>query len=305
LPKKSCNLDCVYCEIGPTSKYTLERAEYRPANSIKGELKKVLTSGKVKFDYLTFTASGEPTLHSRLGEIIAYSKKFTDKPITVLTNSTLLWREDVRRDLCQADILLPSLDSANESTFRKINRPAPGIKLSEIIDGLEKLCLDFSGEIWLEILLVAGINDSEEEAWKLAALIERLDLERIQLNTVDRPPAVDWARPVPMETMKKFAEILGPKAEIVVDFAKKIQQGHARLLESELLNVLARRPLRDKDLVKLFASAAKKAKKILTQLEDSGSVTKRNFKDETFYFLASGNGSACMQPGKIDAEKER
>lgn len=294
MPKKSCNLDCIYCEIGPTSKYIVERAEYTPVNSIKSELKKVLTSGKVKFDCLTFTASGEPTLHSKLGDLIDYSKKYTDKPVTVLTNSTLVWEKEVRKDLCQADILLPSLDSANEASFRKINRPAPGIELVEIIKGLEKLRQEFKGEIWLEILLVAGINDSEKEAIELASLLERLNPDKIQLNTVDRPPAVEWAKPVPLQTMKKFAEILGPKAEIVVDFAKKIRQGHTRLLETELLDVLARRPLRDTDLEKLFASAAKKAKKILTQLESSGNVTKKNFKDETFYFLASENGSVCM-----------
>ncbi len=304
LPKKTCNLDCVYCEIGPTRKYSTHRAQYTPVGPIKDELKKVLTSGKVKFDHVTFTASGEPTLHANLGELIAFAKDLTDKPVAILTNSTLLHHKEVRRELGRADILLPSLDSVNEASFRKINRPAPGIELAEIIKGLERLRQEFQGQIWLETLLVSGINDSEQEASMLASVMQRLEPDKIQLNTVDRPPAVDWARPVSLSKMEKFSEILGPKTEIVVDFRKKIAQGHARLLETEILDLLARRPLRDDDIEKLFASAAKRAKEILARLEDSGNVTKKCFKDENFYMLAPGIGPACEHAENPNAEKE-
>ena len=301
LPKKTCNLDCVYCEIGPTRKYITKRAEYTPAESIMNELKKVLTEDKVKFDCLTFTASGEPALHSRLGELISYAKQYTDKPITVLTNSTLTYDEKVRNEVCQADILLPSLDSALEPSFKKINRPAPGIELAKIIYGLEKLRLQFKGEIWLEVLLVKGINDKEEEAYALKDLLDRLRPDKIQLNTVDRPPAVKDVEPVSLETIKNFAEILGPRSEIIADFNRKGSQLQSLLLKKEIVDLLARRPLRKRDIEKLFASTTQQAKQILTQLEKDGCIIKKRFKDETFYVLKTDKDNACAQSGKINA----
>lgn len=208
---KTCNLDCVYCELGRTACLTTCRNRFVPRKEV---LKEIELRREEPFDHLTFAGSGEPTLSLDLGEVVAYAKKVVDAPIAVITNSTLLSSPAVRKEMAAADVVLPSLDAASESAFSAINRPASGLTATEMIQGLKDFRSEFSGEIWLEVMLVQGINDHEAEAIAQAALSTEPD--RIQLNTVVRHPA-EPVEALGREEMERMLEIF-PGAELIPDW---------------------------------------------------------------------------------------
>jgi len=191
-----------------------------------------------KVDYITFSGSGEPTLNSSLGNLIKKIKEITTIPVAVLTNGTLLTKESVREALLHADLVIPSLDAATQEVFDRINRPHPSLKIRKIIEGLKKFRQDFKGSIWLEILLVKGINDSPPHIQKLKEAVIEIDPERIQLNTV----VISLSE---METVKK---IFGKKAEIIAEF-DKIQHTPSSLnLKDAVLAMVQRRPVTLQDM---------------------------------------------------------
>ncbi len=283
LPKKTCNLNCIYCEIGEGTNYVTSPNEYYPVNEIIQEIDSIIESN-IPFDILTFTASGEPTLYSKLGELILFAKKKTPKPVAALTNATLFHLEEVRNQLSNADILLPSLDAAREETFRKLNRPAASVILKDIISGLKEIRKSFKGLIWLEVLLVKGINDSEEEIQALKKVIDEINPHKIQLNTIVRPPAVIWAKPVSMERLHEIRDYLGYNAEIIVDFRPKSIILRDDIKANDILEVLKRRPMRFYDIESIFALDKHKLMSILDELSDNKKIDSRIHNNEVFYF---------------------
>ncbi len=282
LPAKTCNMNCIYCEIGTGKKIYSQAPSSPEPREILNEIKEFSASSKRRFDCLTFTASGEPTLHTDLALLIKEGKRITGKPVTVLTNSSTVSRKDIRETLCLADIVLPSLDAATPETFRKINRPHPDIKIRSIIDGLSRLRKEMDGQMWLEILLVNGINDTEKELLALREATAIIAPHRIQLNTVVRPPAEKWAKPVTKKGMEKIRSFLGEKAEIVIDFNAQVESGCQLILESEILDTLRRRPLTLQDLNGLFGRY-EQIKKILLRLLKEGDIEERRVQGRVFY----------------------
>jgi wyosine [tRNA(Phe)-imidazoG37] synthetase (radical SAM superfamily) len=180
------------------------------------------------FDYLTFAGSGEPTLSLDLGEVVARAKKIVDSPVAVITNSTLLSSPAVRKEVAAADVVLPSLDAASQEAFSAINRPASGLLAEEMIQGLKDFRREFSGQIWLEVMLVQGINDHEAEM--IARAAQATDPDRIQLNTVVRAPA-EPVEPLSQEEMERMLEIF-PGAELIPDWDWSVPQRiRVRILE--------------------------------------------------------------------------
>jgi hypothetical protein len=183
------------------------------------------------FDHLTFAGSGEPTLSLDLGEIVAQARKIVDSPVAVITNSTLLSSPAVRKEVAAADIVLPSLDAASQEAFLAVNRPAPGLTAAEMIRGLKDFRKEFSGEIWLEVMLVKGMNDEEAEA--IARAAESTEPDRIQLNTVVRPPAEPVEALSEVE-MQRMLEIF-PGAELIPDWDWSVPaQTRERLIDQLL-----------------------------------------------------------------------
>ncbi len=225
LTYKTCNLDCIYCELGGTHCLTRTRDRFVPRDRVLREIKSCKDEA---FDHLTFAGSGEPTLSCDLGEIIRASRKLVDVPIAVITNSTLLTSPRVREEISAADVVLPSLDAATQRTFQAINQPEPGLRIEEIIDGLKAFSKEFGGEIWLEVMLAKGVN--EHEADLIARAAESIDPDRIQLNTVVRPPAKP-VEPLNEEEMQRMLDIFHG-AELIPDWDWSVPMGtKARLLE--------------------------------------------------------------------------
>lgn len=215
-PAKVCSFNCLYCECGKTVRLTLERAEYVPTQQVIAELDDYLRDAP-PLDSITFAGSGEPTLHTGIGEIIDHLKKaHPGYRVTVLTNSSLLSDANVRRELMNADLVIPSLDAVSDKVFRVINRPVRSLDPTTLIEGLRAFCAEFRGQIWLEIFIVPAINDSDEEIARFAEVLKLLRVDRIQLNTLDRPGAVSWIEAASIERLEDIARRLGTNAEVVI-----------------------------------------------------------------------------------------
>lgn len=247
LPFKTCSLSCVYCQLGRTQKTTTRRGRFFSEKQILEEIKEFLKTG-AHVDFITFSGSGEPTLNKSIGWLIRKIKKVTGVPVAVLTNSTLLSRPEVRKELAAADVVVPSLDASSQKVFEKVNRPHPSLRAEKIVDGLIKFRRQFKGQLWLEILLVKGINDSPAHLKKLKAAAEKIEPDKIHLNTVVRPPAESRARPLSPEEMQKIKEFFGEKAEVVASFRKKEQEKAPENIAQAILSIVRRRPVSLEDL---------------------------------------------------------
>lgn len=205
---KTCSLDCVYCEAGATTCHTLERTEAVPVDAVISELRQVLQTAP-ELDFITFSGAGEPTLNSRIGDVITFLKKeFPQYKVCLLTNACGLYDPALRRELAGLDVVIPSLDASNEAEFQKINRPAPGLTFEMLMAGLRAFCQESTARILLELFIVPGVNDSPESVERFASLIRDLRVERIQLNMLDRPGVAGWVIPAPPETVEHFRKVL-------------------------------------------------------------------------------------------------
>ncbi|MHA1569343.1 MAG: radical SAM protein, partial [Alphaproteobacteria bacterium] len=233
--KKICAFDCVYCQVGRTKKQTIKRSEPISTAMILKEIDRELPKKNIHF--VTFSGSGEPTLHKQLGRFIDRIHERCNTPVAVITNSALVDRPDVQRDLLKADLLVPSLDAATQKTFEKINRPHPSLQVENIIKGLTSLKQNFKGDFWLEVMFVKGINDGVEELLKLKEVIERIGPDRIHVNTVTRPPAETWAKAMDFPELDRIAAMFGPHAQVIGISPKRDGRGETfdmKQLEEEV-----------------------------------------------------------------------
>lgn len=217
-PHKTCNFDCLYCQQGKTSQTTLERKEYIPISEVVDELRAwVLNHAEEekKLDYITISGSGEPTLNTEVGRLIQEIKKISSRAVAVITNSSLLGDASIRKELLSADLIVPSLDAVTEQVFQKIDRPHPGIKIEDIINGLVELRKEFSGKIWLEVMLASGVNDDLRYIKKLKEICDKINPDKIQLNSPVRTTAEPDIIPVAEAKLKRIKKILGEKCEII------------------------------------------------------------------------------------------
>jgi wyosine [tRNA(Phe)-imidazoG37] synthetase (radical SAM superfamily) len=272
---KTCNLDCVYCELGRTACLTTCRDRFVPRAKV---LREIELRGDEPFDHLTFAGSGEPTLSLDLGEVVSRAKKLVDRPVAVITNSTLLSHPSVRKEVAAADVVLPSLDAASQQAFAAINRPASGLSAAEMIQGLKDFRKEFSGEIWLEVMLVQGINDREAQEIALAAESTRPD--RIQLNTVVRPPA-EPVQALSEEEMERMLEIF-PGAELIPDWDWSVPRG----IRDRLMDHLSGRECTLEEISQQLDLAGSDAIKYCKILEKDGLISRRLFGGRLYFHAA-------------------
>ncbi len=217
-PYKVCSFNCIYCQLGKSIGTTTERREYIPIQEIINELKLWIQNNSQEaqnLNYITFSGSGEPTLNIKIAQLITEIKKITAVPVAVITNASLLNVTAVRQALSYADLIIPSLDAVTPEIFAKVDRPKEDIKIEDIINGLIGLKKEFKGKIWLEVMLVKGINDDLAHIRKLKDIIDKINPDKIQLNSPVRTTAEENILAVDKKRLEKFKEILGEKCEII------------------------------------------------------------------------------------------
>ncbi|MBW1711335.1 MAG: radical SAM protein [Deltaproteobacteria bacterium] len=283
VPPKTCTLDCLYCEVGRTTVKTVQRFHHNMAEALLMELEAYLNSPGPELDYITLAGSGEPTLNREIGSIIQMIKEIAPIKVAVLTNGSLLDQEEVRSDLALADLVVPSLDAASPETFQQLNRPHKSLGLERIINGLIAFREEFIGQIWLEILVVKGINDQDEELEALRDIAARIKPNRLQINTVFRPPADASAQPVSQDELKRITRFFGPQAEEAVKFKKAFPKTGRAEAEKEILNLVGRRPCSAEDLASVLALPASQVTKILAHLINDGVILREDHADSIFF----------------------
>lgn len=282
VPFKVCTLDCVYCQLGKTVEMTTERKDFAPVEAILAELREALAEGS-KADFVTIGGSGEPTLHSRLGELVDGIKRITDIPVALLTNGTLFERPDVRGDCARIDVVLPSLDAGDEQTFRRIDRPAPTISIEKVISGLCEFREEFAGQIWIEVFFVPTINTGPSQIAHIKKAIARIRPDKVQLNTAVRPTADPDVVKVEAEKLQEIAVRLGSDCEVVADFSTVPTGGGRRAGEpgphfpvaekrQTVLSMLKRRPCSLDDISASLSMNCNEAEKYIAELQGLGLV---------------------------------
>lgn len=269
VPMKTCTLNCIYCECGQTTHLTLNCKEYVPLEAVKKELSHYL-SHNPRPDYITFSGSGEPTLNSRIKDAIHFIKtQASNTPVAVLTNGTLLFQKNVRDDIKESTVVIPSLDAATEKVFVKIARPDPKLSIDIIIKGLIQFRKEYAGQIWLEVFIVPNINDTKRELTALKDAIEKIKPDQVHLNTLDRPgtiPDIRSATRQELESILDFWQL--DNAEIIAKPPKrKDLLSYRKDAESAILETIARRPCTLQDLTELLGLHVSEVNKYLDVLE--------------------------------------
>jgi wyosine [tRNA(Phe)-imidazoG37] synthetase (radical SAM superfamily) len=282
---KICSLNCVYCECGKTTELTLARGEYSPAGKIIEELTGYL-SGKPRLDYITFGGSGEPTLNTGIGRILRFLKQsYPQYKCALLTNGTLLHLPGVREELLPFDIVLPSLDAVSDDIFAKVNKPHRGLDNAAVIQGLIEFRKAYKGVIWLEVFIVPGVNDTPEELAIFRETITKINPDRVQLNSLDRPGTCGWVQPAPIENLQEIARLLAPLPVEIISrqaYTAALPQAADNALDS-ILAIIARRPSTVEEIATLTGTTINHAASLLAALAESGKISPHTVGARTFY----------------------
>lgn len=281
IPPKTCPYDCIYCEVGPTTHQTCRRFSYR-TDAIIRELADYLKSPGPRPDVITLAGSGEPTLNLGLGRIIEAIKGMAEIPVAVLTNGALLYLPEVRRELAGADVVLPSLDAAREETYGAVNRPLPELTLKSLLEGLTSFRQEYRGQIWLEVMLLKGINDTEPELTLLRRALTKIGPDKIQLNTAVRPVVAAAARPLDQGEMEAAAAFLGGPVEVIASFNRADIAG-GQYQDEDVVEMLSRRPMTAPDLAKALGLPLGQVEARLKRLAESGRISFNQYHDREFY----------------------
>jgi len=283
IPHKTCSLDCVFCQLGRTQKKTVTRKEYVPIEAVLAEIGDWLeTDGKA--DYVTLSGSGEPTLHSRFGQVLELIREKSTIPAVLLTNGTMLHLPGVRDAATRADVVKVSLSAWDQASYEWVNRPYTQLQFDQVLEGHKTFRREFKGQLWLEVMLLNGINSMIVNVRKIAALAKEIDPDRIQLNTVVRPPAEDFAAALPIERMKELIHLFEPPAEIIleikINFTKELQAS-----EDNILAMLQRRPCTMKQIEQTFGMHINEISKYLGNLMQKNCI-RTYHKNKDVYYLA-------------------
>jgi wyosine [tRNA(Phe)-imidazoG37] synthetase (radical SAM superfamily) len=263
VPYKTCSYDCIYCQLGRTTCKTLERKEWVPLNLVVDELEKRLDS---RPDYITLSGSGEPTLFSRIDELVDRIKQLTTIPVAVLTNGSLLGDKDLQRQLSKVDLVIPSLDAGNDALFRLVNRPHESLSFEQVLTGLVSFRHRFTGQYWLEVFLVAAHSAFEPELAALHRCVDLIKPDRVQLNTVTRPPAESYAIPISRQRLEKIAAEFSPPAETIGSFGGGLLPATGGADREQIVALLRRRPCSVEDIASGLNIAPAEAAKRLESL---------------------------------------
>lgn len=283
IPKKTCNYSCIYCQLGRTDKMTNTREDFFSLDDIKKEFKEYISNNN-DFDVITIVGEGEPTLYKSLGELIDFLKSESNKPVALITNGSLLKNAKLQEELSNLDILLPSLDATTEEEFIKINRPYPKIKFEDVIGGLIEFSKFFKGQLWIELMLVRGFNDSNESIERFSEILDKIDYDRLFINTPIRPPSEDYANEPYKERLNYAVDKLkGTSINLLSSegFASKEKDDY-----EAILSIIKRHPMNQYEIKSFIKDRCHKdTDKVLEKLEENSEVEKISYKGYITYRL--------------------
>lgn len=288
IPHKTCCLDCTYCQLGKTTRLTVERREFFPLDKVLDDVRDALAHGP-KPDVVTLAGSGEPALYRPLDRLIDGLHEVGDAPVLFLTNGALLFEPEVAAGALRSDILAPSLDAGDDETFRRLNRPEPSIDYDQMLQGLRQVCREHPGTVRLEVMLVHDVNDTPRALEALAARIATLPADSVDINTPVRPVPARGVQPCSAERMEQARELFGPKARIVASTYK----GHAAPGEEggesggAVLELLARRPCTLEEIHVALGLHRNQILKVLDEARREGVLEERAADGQT-YFVVRG-----------------
>ncbi|MGQ9661702.1 MAG: radical SAM protein [Kiritimatiellia bacterium] len=284
VPLKTCTSDCIFCQLGRTSRRTVERREYVPVGTVLAEFECWLADGG-QADAVALAGSGEPTLHTRFGDVLAGVRKRSQARTVLLSNGTLFFRDEVREGARLADVVKASLSAWDQSSFLRINRPAEGLEFDLVVRGLERFRREFEGEYWIEVFLVAGVNDDETAVERIARIVREIRPDRVHLNTAVRPPAERSVRAITSEALRRLAEIFTPVAEVpkpVTALGPSVSAAD----ESAIEPMVRRHPATAQEIALALGLAPEQVESLLRALCRGGRIRRRRKNGKIFYGAA-------------------
>ncbi len=285
IPFKTCTMDCVYCQLGETPCAATGRAEYVPVHEVLAELERWNgTDGQA--DHITLAGSGEPTLHTRFGEVFRWARRNTDIPSVLLTNGSLLHLPEVRADAALADKVKVTLSAWDEESFQRIHRPAQGVSFELLVKGERAFRKQYSGELSVEVFIVDGVNSDISDARKIAAMVETINPDRIDLNTAVRPAAVAGILAAPEGHLQALAELFGEKASVAASFNKQGSES-MEIGEEALLGLIKRHPATCGQLAGEFNLPEDRMFETLGKMVAAGLLQTEQRDAETYYLHRS------------------
>lgn len=282
-PYKTCSLDCVFCQLGRTTEKSVTRQEYVQIDVVLSELEEWLKRDG-RADYITLSGSGEPTLHSRFGEVLEFIRSKGTIPAALLTNGTMLYLQEVRDAASLANVVKVSLSAWDQASYGWMNRPHPQLRFDQLIEGQKAFRAQFNGQFWMEVFLIGVMNSIPADVRKMAALAEEIGPDRIHLNTAVRPPAEDFATALSTERMEELIHLFNPTAEIIAEFREK-RADHIQANQETIFSMLKRRPCTAEQIADIFGMHSNEVSKYLGNLIRAGQIRTER-KDTTVYYAA-------------------
>jgi len=272
VPLKTCNWNCVYCQLGRSKPMVNKRADYYPPKAILSEAKEALAGHEPGgIDWVTFVGSGETTLHASMGWLIRQVKMLTHLPVAVITNGALLYCPELRRELRAADAVLPSLDAGTPALYKQINRPHPSLSFERLLNGLKLFRREYSGKLWVEVMLLRGLNDTESALRDIAAALETIQPDEVQIVQPTRPPAEIWVQPPDEEGLLRARAILGEMVNIVPPACGDVNRNNSETLIDAVAGIITRHPMRAGELAQTLRKwSEEEIMAALADLENSG-----------------------------------
>lgn len=290
IPDKTCNYSCIYCMLGRTDHFTSERRDWFPLQDILGELDEALRTISPPPEHISIVGNGEPTLYLHLGELIAGVRQRTDIPVAVITNGALLAEPDVRTALATADVVLVSFNAPTEKLFRRINRPCPGITLESTRAGLLAFArMARRGQLWVEMMVLEGINDSPEVLEQTRRVLREVAPDRVFVDTPVRPPAEPFARPLTPEALERVEQALGGATESGFDVGAFTLPLDRDPLET-LVAICVRHPMREDQVEELLVNSGVDPVPVLAAMRADPRFRLELYGGQTF-FLARDRGT--------------
>ena len=292
-PYKTCSQDCVFCQLGRTTDMTVAREEYVPMDEVLDELGEWLKRDG-KADHITLSGSGEPTLHSRFGEVVRFVRKNSPIKPVLLTNGSLFHLPEVRRAALQAHIVKVSLSAWDQASYGWVNRPHPDLDFKQLIEGQMAFRDEFKGQMWIEVFLVPGMNSIPSDVAKIAALADLLKPNRVHLNTAVRPPAEDFVAPLSKERLISLCHLFGPTAEVIAGCEAK-GGVEVEANEEKIISMLQRRPCTAEDVAAAFGLHLNEVSKYLGMLTKEGRISSKRT-SRALYYRAAKRGERGSLP---------